>query len=149
MRVRQKWFFFQLDSPLKFILSRIKNTEEFFISEINGREMMSQILNKYITVLNYVDHTLIVFSSASNGGLFCLFTTVIGTPEWMASVTVSLVFLNIFLSKSIACGYSLVTDYLFDSSKNNHNYYRPKDWMKNFCKDLRERVFSCLLVLKD
>ena len=99
MHVRQKWFFFQLDSPLKFILSRIKNTEEFFISEINGREMMSQILNKYITVLNYVDHALIVFSSASNGGLFCLFTTVIGTPEWMASVTVSLVFLNIFLSK--------------------------------------------------
>ena len=37
-------------------------------------------------------------------------------------------------------GYSLLTSYLFDKSKNKPNYYRGKDCMKRFCDDLKELV---------
>ena len=35
-------------------------------------------------------------------------------------------------------GYSLVTCCSFDKSKNECNYYRGKDCMKIFCKDLKD-----------
>ena len=45
-----------------------------------------------------------------------------------------------------ACGYSLSTHCSFDSTKNKHDYYRGKDCMKNFCKDLRKhatKIIDC------
>ena len=36
--------------------------------------------------------------------------------------------------------YSLITHYSFDKTKNKLDYYKGKDCMKRFCKDLRKHV---------
>ena len=41
------------------------------------------------------------------------------------------------INKHIPSGYSLFTHCSFDKSKNKRDYYRGKDCMKKFCKDLR------------
>ena len=43
-------------------------------------------------------------------------------------------------AKHITLGYSLVTCYSYDKSKNESKYYRGKDCMEMFCKDLREQA---------
>ena len=40
----------KLDNPLQFRISKIKETEEFFIGEVIDREKTSKALNKYITI---------------------------------------------------------------------------------------------------
>ena len=42
------------------------------------------------------------------------------------------------INKHTSSGYSIFTSCSFDKSKNKLNYYRGKDCMKKFCKDLRE-----------
>ena len=44
------------------------------------------------------------------------------------------------INKHISSGYSLFTQYSFDTIKNKLDYYRGKNCMKNFCLDLREHV---------
>ena len=44
------------------------------------------------------------------------------------------------INKHTPSGYSIFTRCSFDKSKNKLNYYRGKDCMKKFSKDLRERV---------
>ena len=42
------------------------------------------------------------------------------------------------ITKHLASGYSLLTHCLIDVTKNKLDYYRGKDCMKRFCKDLKE-----------
>ena len=44
------------------------------------------------------------------------------------------------IDKHTPSGYSIVTSCSFDESKNKLNYYRGKDCMKKFCKDLKEHA---------
>ena len=44
------------------------------------------------------------------------------------------------INKHTPSGYSLFTHCSFDKTKNKLNYYRGKDCMKKFCKDLREHT---------
>ena len=44
------------------------------------------------------------------------------------------------INKHRPSGYSIFTHCSLDKSKNKLNYYRGKDCMKNFSKDLRERA---------
>ena len=44
------------------------------------------------------------------------------------------------INKHTPSGYSLFTHCSFDKSKNKLDYYRGKDCMKKFCKDLRTHV---------
>ena len=44
------------------------------------------------------------------------------------------------ISKHTPSGYSLLTQCLFDTTKNKLYYYRGKNCMKNFCLDLRENA---------
>ena len=44
------------------------------------------------------------------------------------------------INKHIPSGYSIFTSCSFDESKNKLNYYRGKDCMKKFCKDLKEHA---------
>ena len=44
------------------------------------------------------------------------------------------------INKHAPSGYSIFTSFSFDESKNKLNYYRGKDCMKKFCKDLREHA---------
>ena len=41
-------------------------------------------------------------------------------------------------------GYSIFTHCSFDKSKNKLNYYRGKDCMKRFCKDLKEHAIKII-----
>ena len=69
----------KLDNPLLFRLSRIKEREDFFIMEINGKVKMSKIKNKHITALDYANKTLPILPGESIGGSLWSFSTVIGT----------------------------------------------------------------------
>ena len=42
------------------------------------------------------------------------------------------------INKHTASGYSLFTHCFYDVIKSKHDYYRDKDSMKSFCKDLKE-----------
>ena len=44
------------------------------------------------------------------------------------------------INKHAPCGYSIFTHCSFDQTKNKLDYYRSKDCMKKFCKDLREHA---------
>ena len=44
------------------------------------------------------------------------------------------------INKHTPSGYSLFTHCSFDTTKNRLYYYRGKNWMKNFCLDLREHA---------
>ena len=44
------------------------------------------------------------------------------------------------INKHTPSGYSIFTRCSFDKSKNKLNYYRDKDCLKKFCKDLREHA---------
>ena len=44
------------------------------------------------------------------------------------------------INKHTPSGYSLFTHCSFDNTKNNLDYYRGQDCMKNFCKDLKEHA---------
>ena len=44
------------------------------------------------------------------------------------------------INKHTLSGYSLFTHCSFDTTKNNLDYYRGKNCMKNFCLDLREHA---------
>ena len=50
------------------------------------------------------------------------------------------------VNKHTPSGYSLFTDCLFETTKNNLDYYRGKNCMKNFCLDLKEharKIINC------
>ena len=44
------------------------------------------------------------------------------------------------ISKHTPSGYSLFTHCTFDTTKNKLDYYRGKDYIKTFCKDLKEHA---------
>ena len=44
------------------------------------------------------------------------------------------------INKHTPSGYSIFTSCSFDVSRNKLNYYRGKDCMKKFCKDLKEHA---------
>ena len=44
------------------------------------------------------------------------------------------------INKDTPSGYSLLTHWSFDTTKNNLDYYRGKNCMNNFCLDLREHA---------
>ena len=53
---------------------------------------MSKKLNKYIAAFDYIDKTLIVLCATSVGISIISFTSVIGVPARLASVSFTLVF---------------------------------------------------------
>ena len=48
------------------------------------------------------------------------------------------------INKHTSSGYSLFTHCSFDKTKNKLDYYRGKDCMKKFCKDLREHAIKII-----
>ena len=51
-------------------------------------------------------------------------------------------------TKHTASGYSWFTRCLFNTSKNEPGYYRGKDCMEKFCKDLRENAMKIIMKKK-
>ena len=90
-----KQIYLLLDNALPLRLSSVKETEDFFIAEINGNDKMSKKHSKYITVRDYTDNTLLVLSGTDSGVSLLSFTTVFAMPVGIASTSISLVFLII------------------------------------------------------
>ena len=74
-----KHIYTQLHKILQFRLHRIEDIDDFFVSDMNQRENLSKILDKYIAALGYAVKNLLVLSSAGSVGCISSFTTVIGT----------------------------------------------------------------------
>ena len=82
----------KLSDQTKYRLYDIKKIENYFINEINERESYSKKLNKYVTIFDYIDKTLIVLR-ATNGGISIVsFTTTTGAPVGITSASFTSVF---------------------------------------------------------
>ena len=76
----------------QFRLNKINEIENYFISKIKKRELMSKRLSKYVAYFDYFDKSLIVLSAASGSISIASFTTIIGTLVGIASASLSLTF---------------------------------------------------------
>ena len=79
-------------SNQQFRLNKIGEIEDYFITEIKERELMSKKLSRYISFFDYFDKSLIVLSVTSGRVSIASFTTVIGIPVGIASASLSLSF---------------------------------------------------------
>ena len=77
----------------QFRLNKISEIENYFISEIKERELMSKRLSKYIASFDYFDKSLIFLSVTSGGISSASFATAIGITVGIASASLSLTFL--------------------------------------------------------
>ena len=73
-------------------LNEINNVVNYFVEEINQRKLCSKKLSKYVAAFDYIDKVLIVLSPTSGGGSIISFTTVVGAPVGIASVSFTLIF---------------------------------------------------------
>ena len=69
-----------LSEQTKFRLGETSKVENYFIEEINQRKSCSQKLNKYVTIFDYIDKTLIVLSTTTGGVSIISVTSIIGAP---------------------------------------------------------------------
>ena len=82
----------KLTNQTKFRLNEISKIENYFIEEINQRRSCSKNLSKYVAVFDYIDQALIVLSATSGGVSIILFTSIVGAPVGIASVSLTLIF---------------------------------------------------------
>ena len=80
-----------LNNP-QFRLNKISEIEDYFITKIKERELMSKKLSKYISCFDYFDKFFIVLSVTSGGGSIASFATVTEVPIGIASASLGLVF---------------------------------------------------------
>ena len=73
-----------------FRLNKIGKIEDYFITEIEERELMSKKLSKYISFLDYFDKSLIVLSVTSGSVSIASFATVIEKTIGIASTSLGL-----------------------------------------------------------
>ena len=81
-----------LSEQAKFQLNEIIGIENCFYQEMNQRKSCGKKINKYVTVFDYTDETLIVLSATSNGVSIISFPSIIGTPVGIASASLTLIF---------------------------------------------------------
>ena len=88
-----------LNDQQQFRLNKINKNKDYFITEIEERELMSKRLSKYISSFDYFDKSLIVLSVTTAGISIASFGTVIGTPVGIVRASFSLAF-SIFKVKT-------------------------------------------------
>ena len=76
----------------QFRLNKISEIEDYFITEIKERELMSRKLSKYIYFFDYFYKSLIVLSVTSGGLSIASFATVIGILAGITGASLSLAF---------------------------------------------------------
>ena len=81
-----------LTNQTKFRLDEISKIENYFIKEINQRNLCSKKLSKYVAVFDYVDQVLIVLYATSSGVSIISFTSIVGAPVGIASASLTLFF---------------------------------------------------------
>ena len=81
-----------LSDQIKLRLNEINEIKDYFSSEIQERKAISKTLSKYIPAFGYIDKTLIILSATSGGVSIISFSSVIGTPAGMTSVSFTFAF---------------------------------------------------------
>ena len=76
----------------QFRLNKISEIEDYFITEIKERELMSKKLSKYISFFDYFDKYLIFLLVTSSSVSIASFATVIGIPAGITIASLSLAF---------------------------------------------------------
>ena len=76
-----------------FRLNKINEIKDYFIADIEERELMNKRLSKYIASFDYFDKSLIILSAISGSISVASFAIVIATPIGIASASFSLAFL--------------------------------------------------------
>ena len=73
----------------QFRLNKRRKTEDYFVTDIKKRELMSKKLSKYISFFDHFDKSLIVLSVTSSSVSIASFATVIGIPIGIASASLT------------------------------------------------------------
>ena len=81
-----------LNDQQQFILNKINEIKDYFISEIKEIELMSKRLSEYITSFDYFDKSLIVLSVTTGSISVASFATIIGAPAGIVRASFSLTF---------------------------------------------------------
>ena len=81
-----------MSNKQQFRLNKISEIKDYFVAEIQERELMSKRLSKYIASFDYFDKSLIVLSVTTGSISIASFATVIGAPVGMMSASCSLAF---------------------------------------------------------
>ena len=81
-----------MSNKQQFRLNKISEIKDYFVAEIQERELMSKRLSKYIASFDYFDKSLIVLSVTTGSISIASFATVIGAPVGMMSASFSLAF---------------------------------------------------------
>ena len=110
-----------LSQQTKFRLDELSKTENYFYQEINQRKSCSTKLSKYATVFDYIDHALIVLSTASGGVSIISFRTIVSAPVGIKSASLALFF---SLTKGI------VKKLLSTTRKKRKNMIKFLCWVK-------------------
>ena len=81
-----------LSDDQQFRLNKINEIKDYFVSQIEERELMSKRLSKYIASFDYFDKSLIALS-VTTGSIFpASFATVIGEPVGIVSASFGVAF---------------------------------------------------------
>ena len=70
----------------------IKKIENYFINEINETKSCCKKLSKYVAIFDYIDKIVTVLSATSSVVSIISFTSIIGAPAGIASVSLTLIF---------------------------------------------------------
>ena len=81
-----------LSEQIKFWLSEIIGTENYFHQEINKKKSYSKKLSKYITACDYLEKIINVLSATTGGVSIISFTSIFGAPVGIASAIFTLIF---------------------------------------------------------
>ena len=73
-------------------MREIIGIEKYFYNEINEEKSYIKKLEKYITIFNYLDKTLITLSATSGGVSIISFTTLVGVSVGIVSASFTLIF---------------------------------------------------------
>ena len=84
--------YLNLNDQQQFRLNKINEVRDYFIAEINERDLMSERLSKYIDSFNYFDKSSILLFATSGSISIASFATVIGASVGIASASFSFAF---------------------------------------------------------
>ena len=81
-----------LNHEQHFRLNKINEVKDYFVAEIEERELMSKRLSKYIDSFDYFDESLVILSVTTGSISITSFAIVIGAPVGITSANFSLAF---------------------------------------------------------
>ena len=81
-----------LNDQQQFRLNKINEIQDYFVAEIEERDLMSKRLRKYFALFDYFDKSLIILSITTGIISTASFATVIGAPVEIVSASFNLTF---------------------------------------------------------